>query len=86
MQLIHQLAHGNTMTSQDEDRIIPMLSVYTTMLRFALFSIYDTDFYSGLFLYTVRFSFVEKKNNIALLKDLLTFSSLYDVIMTRFLS
>eukprot|EP00111_Clytia_hemisphaerica_P020812 TCONS_00061379-protein len=46
VQLLHQLAHGNAMTSQDEQRVIPMLSVYTTLLRYAMFSIYDTDFYS----------------------------------------
>lgn len=43
--LIHQLSHGYTMSREDQSRLLPLLGSFASLFRYALFSIYDSDFY-----------------------------------------
>ena len=45
--ILNQLARGSNMSREEEDKAIPVIYVFCTMFRHALFCIYDTDFYSS---------------------------------------
>eukprot|EP00795_Rhopilema_esculentum_P004622 gene4622-20896_t len=44
---VNQLARGAVMPDREKARIIPVLSIFCTLFRYALFCVYDTDFFSS---------------------------------------
>ena len=43
--LLSLLSQGYTVSLVDQEQIIPVLGVFASLFKYALFSVYDTDFY-----------------------------------------
>ena len=67
------LSNGMNLLLEDQRKILPLLTVFAALFRYALFSVYDSDFYGND---TGEINFIICRQHLALLLASFYFSSM----------